>query len=484
MEEKTNAQLTTNFRCRIEPSLAVVVRSWYGQRAGLEWPLFREMAKAIRKTVAVEIFLLFEVVAGVVCCHPVRDRIDVQMHFLGGLRLANQHLARWNKAVDKVQFGVVQMKRLAINFPVHVRVGEEDLCRATLRHYCQHPRFLKFFNGLRGKDHRRHVLAPGLLRLHHIITNGLVLDEEPRLIEQKELGGAEVLRVGDFIRCPMQNIKQKWFQNLGRVIPTVEVKRLEPFEGKRVFGVVEEEAVLSTAGPAVETFFQLANDVPKIRNRALVRLQDVNPLDRIPQPAFFFEVQTVALFVALNEYSEEAEEKLQVLFGLRQREGVDGEVPRFLTHIEIRAFEDRRKRLEAAADIKDESQRLVLLCVLQQKNAKIGLPTARHPENQGMCNVAGVQVEKVGGAVVGFDDCQVFRAEMRVRLFTGKDRKQKRQVGVIRVQQIQLAKVQRIAAWHGGEIGVQLVVRFRKQIAVRVGEEASELGPELLQLGF
>ena len=144
------------------------------------------------------------------------------------------------------------------------------------------------------------------------------------------------------------------------------------------------------------------------------------------------------MLVALNEYAEEAEEKLQVLFGLRQREGVDGEVPRFLTHIEIRALEYRRKRLEAAADIKDESQRLVLLRVLQQKNAKIGLATARHPENQGMGNVAGVQVEEVGRAVVGFDDCQVLRAEMRVRLFTGKDRKQKRQVGVVRVQQIQL----------------------------------------------
>src|SRR5271170_3785039 len=94
------------------------------------------------------------------------------------------------------------------------------------------------------------------------------------------------------------------------------------------------------------------------------------------------------------------------------------------------------------------------------------LATARHSENQGMGNVAGVQVEKVGRAVVGFDDCQVLRAEMRVRLFAGKDRKQKREVGVIRVQQMQLAKVQRIAAWHGGEISVQLVVGFRKQIAV------------------
>ena len=78
-------------------------------------------------------------------------------------------------------------------------------------------------------------------------------------------------------------------------------------------------------------------------------------------------------------------------------------------------------------------------------------------------------------------DCQVLRAEMRVRLFAGKDRKQKRQVGVVRVQQIQLAEVERIVARHSGEIGVQLVVGFRKQIAVRVGEDASKLGHELIE---
>src|ERR1035438_3844485 len=98
-----------------------------------------------------------------------------------------------------------------------------------------------------------------------------------------------------------------------------------------------------------------------------------------------------------------------------------------------------------------------------------------------MGNVAGVQVEEVGRAVVGFDDCQVLRAEMRVRLFAGKDRKQKRQVGVVRVQEIKLSKVQRIVAGHGGEVCVQLVVGFRKQIAVRVGEDASELSHEVIE---
>src|SRR3984957_12726156 len=339
------------------------------------------MAKAIRKTVAVEIFLLLEVVAGVVCRHPVRHRIDVQVNFLRGLRLANQHLARWNKAVDEVQFGVVEMKCLAVNFPVHIRVGEEDLCRATLGHYRQHPRFLKFFDGLRRQDHRGVVFAPGLLGLHYVIADGLVLDEEPRFVEQEELGCVEVLRVGNFIRCPVQNIKQQWFQDLRRIVPAGEIERLEAFERKRVLGVVEEEAVLSTACPAVEAFFQLANDVSKVRDAALVRLQHVDALDRVPEATLFLEIDPVTLLVTLNEHAEEAEEKLQVLFGLRQREGVDGEVPRLLTHIEIRALEYRRKRLEAAADIKDESQRLVLLRVLKQKYAEIGLAAARHPEN-------------------------------------------------------------------------------------------------------
>src|ERR1019366_9698948 len=76
------------------------------------------------------------------------------------------------------------------------------------------------------------------------------------------------------------------------------------------------------------------------------------------------------------------------------------------------------------------------------------------------------------------------RAQIRVRLLAGKDGKQKRQVGVVRVQQIQFAEVECIVPRYGGEIGVELVVRFRKQIAIRVGEDASEIGPELLQFGF
>src|SRR5258708_5626492 len=118
---------------------------------------------------------------------------------------------------------------------------------------------------LRRQDHGRFVLAPCFLRLHDIIAYRLVLDEEPRLVEQEELGYAEILGVSDFIRCPVQNVEQQWLQDFRRIVPTVEIERLKAFERKRVLGVVEEEAVLPATGPAVEAFLQLADDVPKIR---------------------------------------------------------------------------------------------------------------------------------------------------------------------------------------------------------------------------
>src|SRR6266704_1518608 len=60
--------------------------------------------------------------------------------------------------------------------------------------------------------------------LHHVVANGLVFYEEPRLIEQEELGGAEVLGVSDFIRRSVQNVKQQWFQDFRRIVPAVEIK--------------------------------------------------------------------------------------------------------------------------------------------------------------------------------------------------------------------------------------------------------------------
>src|SRR5208337_2586536 len=157
----------------------------------------------------------------------------------------------------------------------------------------------------------------------------------PRLVEQEDLEGSEFLRVGNFIRRAVQNVKQQRFQDLGCIVPAVDVEGLKAGERQSVFSVVEEEAVLTAACPALQAFLQFANDVRKVRDGALGRFQHVHALDGIPQAALFFEVQPVPLFVALNQHAEEAEEELQVFLGLRKRKRVDCEIARLLAGIQV-----------------------------------------------------------------------------------------------------------------------------------------------------
>ncbi len=141
--------------------------------------------------------------------------------------------------------------------------------------------------------------------------------------------------------------------------------------------------------------------------------------------------EPVTLLVALDQHAEEAEEELQVLFARFKRERIDGEVARLLANVQVRAAEDRRQRLEAAADVEDERQRRILLRILQDEVAEVDFAGARHSEDERVGNFAVVQVEEVRRAVVGFKHGKVLRAEMRVRLLAGQDRKQKREVGIV-----------------------------------------------------
>ena len=71
-----------------------------------------------------------------------------------------------------------------------------------------------------------------------------------------------------------------------------------------------------------------------------------------------------------------------------------------------------------------------------------------------MSYFAVVQVEEIRRTVVRFERSEVFRAEMRVRLLARQDRKEKAQIGVVRIQQVQPAEIDGIVAWDSGEIGV------------------------------
>ena len=144
------------------------------------------------------------------------------------------------------------------------------------------------------------MLPPGILGRNDVAPDGFVLDEEPRFIEQEYLERRKLLRIGDLIRRPVQDIEEKRLEHLGRIAPAGEIESLKPAERKRVLGIVEEEAVLTSLRPAVQPLLQLANDVAEARDCALLRLQHIHSLDSVPQPALFLEVKAVTLLITLD----------------------------------------------------------------------------------------------------------------------------------------------------------------------------------------
>src|ERR1700722_10992579 len=95
-----------------------------------------------------------------------------------------------------------------------------------------------------------------------------------------------------------------------------------------------------------------------------------------------------------------------------------------------------------------------------------------------------MQVQEVRRAIVCLQHCKVLRAKMRVPPLAWQDRKEKAEICVVGVQQIQLAEIHRIVAGHGSEVRVELVVSLNKEIAVCVGEDARELADELVSFAL
>ena len=100
------------------------------------------------------------------------------------------------------------------------------------------------------------MLAPGLLRLGDVIPDRLVADEQPRLIEQEDFEGGQLLRIANLVAGPVQDVEQQRLQHLGRIVPSVKVEGLEAAEAERVLDVVKQKAVLPGPRPAVQALFQ------------------------------------------------------------------------------------------------------------------------------------------------------------------------------------------------------------------------------------
>src|ERR1700760_3797699 len=132
--KRTREMLAVSLRLYIMASLifTVGVRFCDYQVLRLEWVIQSELTQAIRDTEPLEIVPLSQVVTRTVGGHPVRDGIDVQLHFFRGLCLTDKHLSRWYQPGDQIELSIVKMECLAVDIPVHIRIGEKDFGRAAL----------------------------------------------------------------------------------------------------------------------------------------------------------------------------------------------------------------------------------------------------------------------------------------------------------------------------------------------------------------
>ena len=62
----------------------------------------------------------------------------------------------------------------------------------------------------------------------------------------------------------MKDIEEQWFQNFRCIVPVVEVEGLKTAEGQRVLDVIEDEAILPGARPAMSAIFNYADDLGEV----------------------------------------------------------------------------------------------------------------------------------------------------------------------------------------------------------------------------
>ena len=185
----------------------------------------------------------------------------------------------------------------------------------------------------------------------------------------------------------------------------------------------------------------------------------------------------------LDQHAQEEVQKVQVLVGGFQREGIDGEAGVLQPDVQVCAAEDARQRFVAAAQVEDEGQRLILLQRLQDgKPAVNDLPAPVAPSSSVWATSPECKIHVVRRAMRRFEDGEILAFEMRVPPRAAIDGKQERQVGVIGVECPLLAKVELLVAGHRGEERIQQVVAFLIQQAVMLGEQLLELRDGMFHL--
>ena len=184
----------------------------------------------------------------------------------------------------------------------------------------------------------------------------------------------------------------------------------------------------------------------------------------------------------MDQNFQKEREEIEIFLGRRQRKRVDLEILGFQAHAHVGTAEELRKTLKAAAQVEDEGVGIVFLEIGNQEIQEKRFSRARAPENHGVGDVAVMEVQEVRGVVIGFEDREIFRAEMIIAPLATVEGKEKREIRIVRVEQIQETQVEGVVAGNGREESIQEVVFFLVELSVVDAEDFVEVGARPVHL--
>ena len=177
--------------------------------------------------------------------------------------------------------------------------------------------------------------------------------------------------------------------------------------------IVEETRVPAAFDPFVQPAGERAGQQVRDGEQApLARIEHVEVLDRFVQFAVLEIAQAVCV-VAFEQHAHERMEEMQVLRRRLQGKRVDGDVGLSESDFQIATAQQGGQLPVAVAQIEDDRERVVLLCVRHEEVGKEALPAAGGAQDQRVADVLDVQVERVRVVMRRLEDGERLAAQMR-----------------------------------------------------------------------
>src|SRR5271154_4317934 len=144
----------------------------------------------------------------------------------------------------------------------------------------------------------------------------------------------------------------------------------------------------------------------------------------------------------LDQNFQEQGEKIEILLGGWQRKRIDLEILGLQADAHIRSPEQLCEAFKASTQIEDEGVRSIFLQVRDEEIQEKRFPGAGPAENHGVSHIPVMEVQEVRRVMVGLENRKIFLPKMRVARLATVQGEEKREVGIVGVEQVQGAQVE------------------------------------------